>query len=153
MVVYLSAKNIRFESVEVGRDIDLWPDPTAGWDSGLHHLAKKMIEIKFTSGNRVHLSKRQASMAVEQENAYFILVIYDRDGLRKELLSLSAFDFETYFDYVIDHSYLIEDIHRSLILSPNPEEIEPDIHGYWIKEKMWLQGDGKNFKEWLHDLN
>jgi len=50
---------------------------------------------------------------------------------------------------VIENSHIIEEIYSKLGEIPNPDEIEPDIHGYWIKRKLW--DDKTDILEWLRE--
>ena len=123
-----------------GGDLELWPESDEGWDSGLIEIKPYLIEVKFTSGTRVHLSKAQGEMAKERKRHYIILVVENAFTLREQLLSLDTGDNNVPEELklvITGNSHIVEGIHEKLGSFPNPDEIEPDIHGYWVKRKLW----------------
>ncbi len=85
-----------------------------------------------------------------QEN-YFVLVVAGDADLKQKLLV----DYANYTStekcerkkIIEDCSYLVEGICERLIKAPMPEEVEPDINGYWIKSTFWSKGEKIN--EWI----
>lgn len=49
---------------------------------------------------------------------------------------------------IIKNSYIVEDIYQKLGSFPNLDEIEPDIHGYWVKRKLW--GNKPDVLKWIN---
>jgi len=124
----------------IGGDYEFWPEIDEGWDSGLIEIKPYIIEVKFTSGTRVHLSKAQGEMSKEKERHYIILVVENAFGLREQLLLLDTSGNnvpEELKAAITENSHIVESIHKKLGSFPNPDEIEPDIHGYWVKSKLW----------------
>ena len=141
----INDKGLNVKSIYKGGDLEIWPEENEGWDSGLieleppHHL----IEIKFTLGTRVHLSKVQSKTARDKKEYYIVLVVGNAGDLRERLkmdIDENVIS-EDMIDTIIENSHIIEGIHTKLGSIPNPEEVEPDINGYWIKRKLW---GGKN---------
>ena len=96
------------------------------------------MEVKFTSSNRARLSKEQANRAQIEEENYVLTVVENGDNLRDRL----NFDFKDNFpedliQSIIENSNIIEKISTKLGNPPNPDEIEADIKGYWVKKKLW----------------
>ena len=126
-----------------------WPEDE-GWDSGAIEIEPYLLEIKFTSGSRVHLSKAQSNTAREKRENYIVLVVENRSNLRDKLKSIDESSItEEIVPNVIENSHIIEEIYSKLGEIPNPDEIEPDIHGYWIKRKLW--DDKTDILEWLRE--
>ena len=141
---------LRTRTIYVGGDLEIWPEDYEGWDSGLLEVTPYLVEIKFTSGSRVHLSKAQSDRARKEKEKYIVLVVENRDDLRDKLENIDESSItEEIVSNVIDSSYIIEEIYSKLGEMPNPDEIEPDIHGYWIKRKLWE--DKNNILEWLKE--
>lgn len=139
----ISDKGFKVRPVYKGGDLEMWPEEKEGWDSGLIEIAPYFLEIKFTSGERVHLSKAQAEMARNKRKYYIVLVVKNTDGLREKLkLDMNENTFpDDLILGVTKNSYVIEGTYTKLGIMPNPEEVEPDINGYWIKKRLW---DKKN---------
>jgi len=132
-----------------GGDLEIWPEDE-GWDSGAIEIEPYLLEIKFTSGSRVHLSKAQSNTAREKRENYIVLVVENRSNLRDKLKSIDESSItEEIVPNVIENSHIIEEIYSKLGEIPNPDEIEPDIHGYWIKRKLW--DDKNDILEWLRE--
>jgi hypothetical protein len=133
-----------------GGDLEIWPDKNEGWDSGLIEITPYLVEVKFTSGMRTHLSKAQGEMAKEKKDHYIVLVVENNGGLRERLLTLVVSESpisEELITEVLENSYVVEGINQKLGSVPNPDEIEPDIQGYWIKKRLW---DGKlSLLDWI----
>jgi len=133
-----------------GADIEIWPEDE-GWDGGRINMKPYFIEIKFTTSKRVRLSKTQAKMAEEEKTHYFVLIIKGDKSLKEKITcyfnSLSSEEKDEIKSYIEKYSYIVSNISEKLAKTPSPEEVEPDINGYWIKEKLWAQGE--KFTEWL----
>lgn len=143
-------RNKDFEVVPkyIGGDLEIWPEEIEGWDSGLVEITPYLIEVKFTSGRRVHLSKAQSAMASERKNYYYVLVVESAEDLREQLKVVEKHLIgPDLIDSIVDNSFVVENIHKKLGSFPNPEEVEPDINGYWIKKKLWK--NKTNVLEWL----
>lgn len=140
----------KITSIYKGGDLELWPEPSEGWDSGLIEIKPYLIEVKFTSGNRVHLSKAQGELANAVKSHYVLLIVGSAPELRDQLLSLRNSQNDNQEELaamIIEKSTIVEHIHKKLGSFPNPEEIEPDIHGYWVKRKLWH--DKVNILSWV----
>lgn len=127
-----------------GGDLEMWPVVTDGYDCGQVEIRdakerKYTLEIKFTSGTRAHMSKAQSEMARDENEYYIVLVVHDNEDLRNKLIV--DLDEGAIPDNVVigvrENSHIITNIHLKLGNFPNPEEIEPDINGYWVKKKLW----------------
>ena len=104
--------------------------------------------MKFTSGNRIHLSRAQSETARDMEENYAILVVENIDDLRERLKEMDEDSIsDELLSIVEENSRVIERIYTKLGDLPDPEEIEPDIHGYWVKKKLW--GDKKDVIQWI----
>ena len=123
-----------------GGDLELWPEMNEGWDSGLIEIKPYIIEVKFTSGTRVHLSKAQGEMSKEKKEHHIVLVVKNAARLRDLLLSRDTSNNnipEQLVLKIIENSHIVEDIYQKLGSFPNLDEIDPDSHGYWVKRKLW----------------
>ena len=137
----LRDKNFNVIPIYKGGDLEIWPKDE-GWDCGLIEIQSYLVEVKFTSGDRVHLSKTQSEMASNKKENYIVLVVENVDNLREHLKEMDENSIsDDIITTVIENSKIIERTYMKLGAFPNPEEIEPDIHGYWIKKKLW---EGKN---------
>jgi len=144
----ISNEDFETKPIYKGGDLEIWSEESEGWDSGLVEITPYLIEIKFTSGRRVHLSKAQSESAQEKEEYYVVLIVENVGNLRKQLKDIEGHSIsQDLIDLVVENSFVIENIHERLGSFPNPEEVEPDINGYWIKSKLWK--DKNNVLEWL----
>jgi hypothetical protein len=144
----MTDEGFEVKPVYKGGDLEIWPVEDEGWDCGLIEIEHYLMEIKFTSGARAHLSRPQSEMARIQKATYTVLVV-DDVTLREQLkldIDESAIPADLVSD-VIKGSHVIRRIGSKLGRVPNPEEIEPDIHGYWVKRKLWADKD--NILEWI----
>ena len=145
----IEKEGLKVRSIYRGGDLEIWPEDGDGWDSGQIAIGHYLLEIKFTSGSRVHLSKTQSDMARNWEEGYIVLVVENVDNLRDYLKDIDEGSIpEEIISTVIENSYMIEEIYAKLGEVPNPEEVEPDIHGYWIKRRVWEGRYG--ILRWLH---
>lgn len=124
--------------IHTGGDLAIWPMENEGWDIGLYKIPPYIMEVKFTSSNRARFSKDQANRAKIEEDNYVLTVVENGDNLRDRL----NFDFNDKFPEdliisIIENSNIIEKISTKLGNPPNPDEIEADIKGYWVKKKLW----------------
>lgn len=124
----------------VGGDIEIWPDSNEGFDAGQVTFSPYIAEIKFTTGHRVHLSRSQSEMSRIQKDRYLVVVVQDPGGLRDILKAeISKDQIDTVESFINENSYVVQNIGSKLGNIPNPDEVEPDINGYWIKEKLWTK--------------
>ncbi len=143
----LSDKGFTVKSIYKGGDLEIWPEDI-GWDSGLIEIKPYLIEVKFTSSNSVHLSKAQSKEARKQKENYIVLVVENFSDLREQLKEMDENSIPNDLISMIEtKSRIIEKISIKLGDLPNPEEIEPDIHGYWIKKKLWT--DKNDLISWV----
>ena len=144
MTRMLAEKGIPIKPVEVGADLELWPNPGEGSDHGEVTLGTVTMEVKSTGGSRVHLSKAQSEKAAEKRAAYVVLVIGDTGDLRKQILTLKPDDEVSaeLMTALLSRSHVVENLYSKLGDIPHTEEIEADVKGYWIKEKLWMFGAG-----------
>jgi hypothetical protein len=150
---FLRDKGVHVKTIEFGGDFEIWPKEYAVWDSGYITISSKIkitVEIKFTSGSEVHLTKRQSETARIQKSRYIVLVVNGEWGLRALLKEL---DEESISDELITaikyNSHVIKNLSEKLGELPNPKEIKPDIHGYWLKKALWENQD--NIVTWLEN--
>ncbi len=144
----ISQQGFEVKPIYKGGDLAIWPEEKEGWDSGLVEIPPYLVEVKFTSGLRVHLSKAQSEMASKRKGGYYILAVQNAENLRDRLKVIEK-DLirQDLINLIIDNSFVIENINEKLADFPNPEEVEPDINGYWVKKKLWR--DKANVIEWL----
>jgi len=145
----ISNKGFKVRPIYKGGDLEMWPEENEGWDSGLIEIRPYLSEIKFTSSTRVHLSKAQSEMARDKKKYYIVLVVENAGSLREQLktdIDENTIP-EDLITAVIENSHIIEGIYSKLGSIPNPEEVEPDIQGYWIKRKLW--GDKNDILDWI----
>ena len=145
----LEAEGINVTPIYAGADIEIWPEEE-GCDFGEVKIYPYLIEIKFTSGNRVRFSKTQAKKALETGENYFILVIGGDIYLKQKLLKYDHLSIEEKKEIkklIEQKSFLIHGISEKLIKPPFPEGVEPDINGYWIKEILWTRWE--NLRDWI----
>ncbi len=143
----LRDKGFTVKPIYRGGDLEIWPEEE-GWDGGLIEIESYLLEVKFTSGGRVHLSKPQSEMARSKEGNYLILIVENVGNLRKRLKEMDENSISD--DIITDvekNSKVVEDIYTKLGAFPSPDEIEPDIHGYWVKRKLWK--DKNDVIKWL----
>jgi hypothetical protein len=148
-------KKLKVKTIYKGGDLEMWPVETDGYDCGEVEIAsnsmvsKYTMEIKFTTGSRAHLSNAQSETAQVLEKSYVVLVVKDDGALRSQLLGCSEDDqISEEIAYAVNgKSHVIANIHTRLGTVPNPEEMEPDINGYWAKEKLWK--DKGKLEDWL----
>lgn len=133
-----------------GGDLVIWPERNEGWDSGLIEISPYFMEVKFTSGARAHLSRVQGETSMYKKERFIVLVVENAVGLRTRLLLLNVDEGPIPEDLIvttIENSHIVKGIYQKLGSFPNPDEVEPDIHGYWIKRKLW---DNKvDLLEWI----
>ncbi|MEM3573738.1 MAG: hypothetical protein QXJ62_05895 [Nitrososphaeria archaeon] len=143
----LSDKGLTVRPIYKGGDLEIWPE-NEGWDSGLIEIESYFLEVKFTSGMRVHLSKTQSEMAQSKKENYLVLVVENADNLREQLKEIDDNSIsDEIINGVVQHSKIIEEIYTKLGVFVNPEEIEPDLHGYWVKKKLWA--DKNDIIRWI----
>ena len=140
------------QPIYFGGDLEIWPKEYAGWDSGQIQISSKItVEIKFTSGSEVHLTKFQSKTARLQKSGYIVLVVNGDWGLRK-LLNVDI-DEDSISDELITaikhNSHVVKNLYEKLGELPNPKEIEPDLHGYWLKNALWENKE--NIVTWLEN--
>ncbi|HIH96809.1 MAG TPA: hypothetical protein HA348_04940 [Thermoplasmata archaeon] len=140
-------KGFTVRPIYKGGDLEIWPEDV-GWDSGLIEIEPYLLEVKFTSGNRVHLSRAQSEMARSKKENYGVLVVENIDDLRERLKEMDENSIsDELISIVEENSRVIEKIYTKLGDFPDPEEIEPDLHGYWVKKKLWR--DKKDVIQWI----
>ena len=113
-----------------------------GW--GRINIDPYLIEIKFTTGNRVRISRKQSEVAKESKENYFVLVVKGDLYLKPKLLAYTHLGAEEKLKIrklIEESSYVIASISEKLIDAPAPEEVEPDINGYWVKKSLWSRGE------------
>lgn len=135
-----------------GGDLEIWEEDNEGWDSGVIEVEPYLVEVKFTSTSRVHLSKAQSLTAREREGNYIVLVVENTGNLRERLkgeIDENAIP-EDVMNDLMDNSHILERIYSRLGSIPNPEEVEPDINGYWVKRKLW--SDKNSLCTWIEQV-
>lgn len=143
----LNDRGFTVSSIYKGGDLEIWPEEE-GWDCGLIEIKPYLLEVKFTSGVRVHLSKTQSEMAQSKKKKYLVLVVENADNLKERLKEMDENSISDDILAIVEkNSKVVEKIYTKLGAFPSPEEIEPDIHGYWIKKKLWK--DKNDVVKWL----
>ena len=146
----ITDNDLDVEPIHVGGDMEIWPNADLGWDSGYFKLNRITLEVKFTSGHRVHLTKAQSKNSRDLQSCFSVLVVENVNDLRYKLsiLTEEMVD-EDMIDLVIENSYIVDNLFEKMGVLPNPDEIEPDINGYWLKKRLWQ----KNTLDLLNWIN
>jgi len=142
-------QGLRANPVHKGGDLEIWPVAQDGWDGGQIEINPYLLEVKFTSGNRIYLSKTQSDVARIWRENYIILVVENVSNLRDRLKEIDEEISEEIIQLVVENSYIIEQVHTKFVRIPNPDEVEPDVQGYWIKRRLW--SGGNNILRWLKE--
>jgi hypothetical protein len=148
----LTAQGIKPEIIYEGADIEIWP-AEEGWDGGAIDMEPYLIEIKFTTGNRVRISRKQAEVAKQVRKNFFVLVVEGDSTLKEKMLDydeLSPGEQTKIAELIKRNSHIIPGIAERLVEAPTPEEVEPDINGYWIKKGLWQRGE--RLTSWIATL-
>ena len=144
----ISKYGFKVTPIYIGGDMEIWPDSEEGWDSGRYEIESLILEIKFTSGTRVHLTKTQSESSRNKRGQFFVLVVENAQDLRQQLYELEDDKIEEQLiEIIIENSHIIGALHEKLGSLPNLEEVEPDIHGYWLKKKLWSKAE--NLDKWI----
>lgn len=145
----LEENEFKVKPIYKGGDLEAWPKENEGFDAGSIEAGKITIEVKFTVGLRVHLSKLQSQKSTQNINSYVVLVIHDQNNsLRNRLiepLDVSSIPRDILLD-ALQQSHIIERIGGLLTHFQDSEEVEADLNGYWIKKKAWEQK--ASIQEW-----
>jgi len=131
-----------------------WPTPP---DEELAETLRYYLEVKFTTGTRVRLSKAQAKEAVKEREKYIVLVVKCSREIREKLDRFDKLD-EAEREYVkgliVGNSHVVENIYQMLECLDEVIEKEArktdiivDVHGYWLKENLWKTG--MTIVEWI----
>lgn len=165
----LQNKRLNVSTRHEGADIEIWPIEE-GLDGGRIIVEPYLIEIKFTTSDRVRLSKKQADLARQQREEqkkqqegqkknYILLVVKGDTNLKEELLRYDEISDKQkkkeLKNKIINHSYVVENISErldSLEKSFDESEVKPDIHGYWIKETLWTNERAKKLEKWIEEV-
>lgn len=136
-------------SIYEGGDLEVWPDQTAGCDFGEVTIGRVVVEVKSTTGTRVHLSRRQSELSGEMKENHVVLVVDDTGNLRELLKEPVDPDnvSEEMIEDLVQRSHVIENLYTKFGSLPDPEELEADISGYWIKARLWAAVD--NVDTWV----
>jgi hypothetical protein len=142
--VFVDEGVTKFKITGIGSDAELWPSEE-GADCGTIETESYLVEIKFTTGNRARLSRKQADTAMSKGERYCILVVEGDVSLKEQLLhnytQFTNDEKESLKNSIAQRSMVTGHISDKLLAAPSPEEIEPDINGYWIKDLLWAHGD------------
>jgi hypothetical protein len=52
-------------------------------------------------------------------------------------------------NFIKTNSHVVKELYEKLGKLPNQIEIEPDIHGYWLKKPLWENDE--NIVTWLEN--
>ena len=147
----IEESGVEVEPIYKGGDLEVWPRENEGFDAGTIEAGQVTIEIKFTVGARVHLSKLQSQKSIQNVDSYVVLVIHDQtNSLRNKLtepLDISSISEDIVLE-TLPQSHVIEKIGSLLDSFPNSEEVEADLNGYWVKRKAWE--DKESVQGWIH---
>lgn len=140
---------LKAKPIYVGGDMEIWPDNSEGSDDGEIEMLPYTVEVKSTSGIRVHLSRAQSEAAHLKRDNYIVLVVEDTGNLRERLKTVIEEDKipEDLIALLVERSRVLEEIYSKLGNFPDTDEVEADIHGYWIKRKLWE--DKVDLREWI----
>ena len=141
---YAKGQGLRVFPLHKGGDFEFWSESNDGWSGGLIEIGHYLAEVKFTSGTKVHLSTAQSVMARDKRDKYVVLIVTNAADLRDRLKEPLDDDDITQgiLADVLDSSRALPGISEKLGDVPNPDEVEPDINGYWIKQRLWRNADG-----------
>lgn len=148
-IIYEYEKGLRPQDIHIGGDIEIWPENTEGCDVVQLEILLYTIEVKFTSSLRVHISRAQSETVRSKREKYLVLVVDNTETLRERLKGeFSEDDAPTdLVNDIIKNSHIVKDFYTRLGDIPNPSEVEPDLHGYWMKKQLW--GDKESIITWL----
>ena len=142
------------EPTHKGADLIIsWPEDNEGCDVGPIEIERYLMEIKFTSSSRAHLSFEQGRLAGVKGDKYLVTVVENGSQLREELLKYNFKEKsipEEIIKRVIHNSSVIQNIKPKLGISPDPSVVEWDLKGYWIKKKLWT--GKKNISNWITEV-
>jgi len=152
---FIQLGNAIVKTIYFGGDFEIWPEENAGWDSGQIQLSSDTVytvEVKFTSGSKVHLTQRQSETARDWKSKYIVLVVEgDRYEELRELLKLDIDDNSVSEEenVIKANSHVVKELYEKLGQLPNPIKIEQDIQGYWLKKPLWENNE--NIVTWLEN--
>jgi len=152
----VKARGLKVQAIHKGGDMEIWSENENDWDSGAIEINvdrhRYILESKFTSGSAVHLSPAQSDSARIYEENYLVLVVKSIPGLRDRLKeNIQEEDDQSELqDVVIKNSRVIQKVFTKLGQQPNINEVEIDLNGYWLKQKLWQEGE--NIFDWLIDI-
>lgn len=149
----IEESGVEVEPIFKGGDLVVWPRENEGFDVGTIEAGRVTIEIKFTVGARVHLSKLQSLKSIQNVDSYVVLVVHDQTNtLRNKLtepLDISSISEDTVVE-TLRQCHVVEKIGNLLDGFPNSEEVEADLNGYWVKRKAWE--DKESVHVWIHRI-
>ncbi|MDM8563580.1 hypothetical protein QUF54_09520, partial [Candidatus Marithioploca araucensis] len=147
-------KGLNIKTITFGGDLEIWPEENVGCDCCQIKISSKItMEVKFTSGEEVHLTQFQSKTARSQKSQYIVLVVKgDGYGELRGRLNVDIDEnsvSEELKNFIKTNSYVVKSLYEKLGQLPNPKEIEPDIHGYWLKKPLWENNE--NIVTWLEN--
>jgi hypothetical protein len=150
----LHDKGLNIKPIYFGGDLEIWPKENVGCDCCQIKISSKItMEVKFTSGEEVHLTQFQSKTARSQKSQYIVLVVKgDRYGKLRGRLNVDIdenFVSENLENFIKTNSHVVKELYEKLGKLPNQIEIEPDIHGYWLKKPLWENDE--NIVTWLEN--
>jgi len=153
----LRDKGLNVENIHKGGDLHIWPkeDVDVGWDISRMDIDTRRnfvvtMEIKFTTGSRAHLSSLQSETARKKELEYIVLVVSGDSELKEQLIDIDENAISDKLEKaIINNSHVVKDLHDKLGQLPNPDDITPDIQGYWLNKPLW--GKNKNIVQWVEN--
>jgi len=153
---FIQLGNAIVKTIYFGGDFEIWHEENVGWDSGQIQVSSDTVytvEVKLTSGSKVHLTQRQSETARDWKSKYIVLVVEgDGYGELREQLNLDIDDNSVSEDLeaiIKANSHIVKELYEKLGLLPNPIEIEPDIQGYRLKKPLWENNE--NIVTWLEN--
>jgi len=152
-----SKNNIKIEYTGIGSDYEIWTNEEDETSIDINQLKiqteddnNKMLEIKFTINQTVHLSKRQGEEAKEQEEKYHVIVVHTSDEVRSKILDADINNIDNGLSStIISKSHVIDKINEKLLIK-NDDSIVPDIKGYWLKSDLWF--NKLKLSDWIKNM-
>lgn len=143
---------LKVHKIDVGADIEVWP-LDEGFDAGSIEVEVKkgcLVEVKLiTSGKRVRMSKRQGENAYQTDKMYYLCVADFRD-YDVSVLEMCDQELKDAIKSKITFTSVTRQFTDCFNGINSNDNIEVDIGGFWIWEKLWSQEIG--IEDWVNTL-
>ncbi len=151
----VTEKGFKIEYTGIGSDYELSDNSQT---TSLHSakINSYLLEIKFTIGNRVHLSKVQGKEAQKNKKEYIVVVVKCTEAERKKILECATRNTpinDNITNTVKKNTYIIVNVDQKLpSVTNDSNDIETDMNGYWLKESLWKNTNCASIENWLKNI-